>query len=77
VTDQVKITSTTTVPITVENLPKGLFWEADGACWKASRENPATTGCLWRWRPMNFTALAKDGPEGEMTDIPPEVRFQQ
>lgn len=59
---------TVTVPITVDNLPKGPHWESDGACWEAVRENPVTSGCEWRWRPLNWLAFAKEVPEGEMTD---------
>lgn len=55
------------VPITVDNLPIGPRWEADGACWKAVIEDGEPKG--WRWQPMNWEAFAKEGPEGEMTDF--------
>jgi hypothetical protein len=57
---------TETRRINADALPKGPQWEQDGSCWTAVRE-----GCDWRWRPMNSKALAKEGPEGEMTDFYP------
>lgn len=56
-----------TAHITAENLPAGLWWETDGACWEAVRSDPLTTGIYWRWQPKNEKALAKEGPQGEMT----------
>jgi hypothetical protein len=66
-------TTSVTIPITADNLPKGPRWEDDGSCWKAIRCNPATQGCDWRWQPINEKAFAKDGPEGEMRDYPPDA----
>jgi hypothetical protein len=57
--------------ITVDDLPAGHWWEADGSCWEAIRCDPLTTGVHWRWRPMNAKALAKERPEGEMTQFVP------
>lgn len=62
--------NSTTIPITADNLPIGLLWEDDGCCWRAIRENPATAGCDWRWRPENWRAFAKGEPDSEMTDTP-------
>ncbi|MDB5707873.1 MAG: hypothetical protein JWN66_4989 [Sphingomonas bacterium] len=63
--------TTITVPITLDNLPDGLLWEADGACWKAIPWGSEPKG--WRWQPMNWAAFAKEGQEGEMTDFPPDA----
>ena len=64
---------TETVPLGPHNLPPHPVWETDGACWKAIVCDPATQGCDWRWQPLNWTAFAKAGPEGEMSDIPPDT----
>ena len=58
-----------TIPLTRDNLPPGALWEADGACWRAVLCDPETTGCEWRWQPLNSKAWAKPNPEGEMTDF--------
>lgn len=55
------------IPITLGNLPDGNRWEADGSCWEAVAEQGEPNG--WRWRPKNWKAFAKEGPEGEMTDF--------
>jgi hypothetical protein len=55
------------VPITRDNLPEGLQWEEDGACWRAERDNYDPRG--WRWSPRNYKAFAKEEPEGPMTDF--------
>ena len=56
-----------TIPITIDNLPKGPRWEADGACWTAILDSSEPDG--WRWRPNNWKAFGKENPQGEMTDI--------
>lgn len=63
--------TTTVVPITVSNLAKGSHWEEDGSCWEAVLDHGAAKG--WRWRPNNWKAFAKEGPEGEMTGHSPYV----
>lgn len=55
------------IPITADNLPPGPMWEDDGSCWQAIRCG-AGQGCEWRWAARNPKALAKEGPEGPMTD---------
>lgn len=60
------MTETIVIPITIDNLPTGNLWESDGSCWEAVIEPREERG--WRWRPKNWKALAKEGPEGEMTD---------
>lgn len=56
--------------ITPDNLPKGLWWEDDGSCWRAIvDEHCGEQG--WRWQPANPKAFAKETPEGEMTDFVP------
>lgn len=45
------------VPITKENLPEGLMWQADGACFKAVLCDPTVYGCEWRWQAMNLKAF--------------------
>ena len=57
-----------TFPLTLANLPHHPLWEADGSCWQAI-EWPNDAG--WRWQPKNWTAFAKEGPEGEMWQFPP------
>lgn len=61
--------TTVTVLLTRDNLPEGLVWEKDGACWRAApcTKHPVS-GEDWRWQPMNLKAFVKDGPEGVMLD---------
>ena len=60
---------TVTTKLTVDNLPTGNMWEEDGAVWQAIKSASAPGG--WYWRPMNFKALAKPHPTGEMVDHVP------
>lgn len=51
--------TTKTYPIDINNLPKGLYWDKDGACYQAKLCNidPADNG--WRWAARNPLALGK------------------
>lgn len=62
-----------TMPITLGNLPEGPRFEADGSSWSAKLDPMEPSG--WRWWPNNTLALGKDGPEGEMSDVPPNMRW--
>lgn len=56
---------TTKFPITKENLPKGKFWDEQGACYEA--ELCDFLPCGWRWAAINLAALAKGDPvEGQV-----------
>lgn len=66
----------TVVPLTVENLPSGLLWEGDGACWQAKRLAVSVMPGGWRWVPKNFLAFAKGFPTGEMHDFPPDTTLR-
>jgi hypothetical protein len=56
-----------TIPISWDHLPTRLLWEEDGSCWKGDFCSYSSSG--WRWFPMNCKALAKNDPEGPMTDF--------
>lgn len=60
--------STITVPLTLENMPSGNLWEADGACWRC-----IVVSGKPRWSPQNWKAFDKGEPKGEMTDFIPIV----
>lgn len=51
-----------TIPITVDNLPKGPRWDADGACYEAVAVPSLPDG--WYWQACNLKALEK-GYEGQ------------
>jgi len=55
---------TVSIPITVDNLPKGIWWEDDGAAWAAELDPNDAKG--WRNAPRNWKAFAKGEPTGEM-----------
>ncbi len=57
-----------TFPITVDDLPKGLRWDKDGACFEAETCNPVTTGCEWRWAARNWKAFARGEPDYPLYD---------
>jgi len=59
--------TTTTVPITVDNLPSGEMCEADGSRWRAIVDQDEPNG--WRWQPLNWDAFAKAEPNSEMTEF--------
>jgi hypothetical protein len=61
--------TTTVIPITVDNLPPGQMFEADGSCWHAIIDPAESKG--WRWQPLNWIALCKDEPDSEMTEFVP------
>ena len=48
-----------TMKITADNLPKGNFWDSDGACYRAEKVDPKTFGCEWYWMACNAKALKK------------------
>lgn len=55
--------------ITIDMMPIGPMWEADGACWRADIDAAEKSG--WRWHPLNWEAFAKENPEGEMSELHP------
>lgn len=57
--------------ITKDSLPKGPFWDEDGACFSAELDDPATTGCEWRWKPNNWLAFEKCQPDKELFPFAP------
>lgn len=57
------------IPITLNNLPKGLYWEEDGSCWSCALCDKNSCGCEWRWQPENLKALAKEKPEAHMCNF--------
>lgn len=53
--------------ITVDNLPKGTWWDEHCGSWKAKILHDNYGGRVWHWQAQNMEALAQGKPTGEMT----------
>lgn len=52
------------IEITKDNLPKGFWWDEDGACFEAELWKYDKKG--WRWVARNIKAFAKGIPDKKM-----------
>lgn len=59
-----------TTKITADNLPKGPYWDKDGACYEATKLSLPED---WYWRACNEKALAKGYCGQELFDYYPIV----
>lgn len=59
-----------TFPLTLQNMPKHLVWEDDGACWRAEDDDG-----IVKWCPRNNIAARKGRPNSEMGELSPTVKL--